>query len=260
MVYKHMRETKVPDETCNTWKAVNQKCEPINICSNCNMPPGYLEMVQKGEDVSKLDYTGGCKALPSFIGYGVSEYGNVSGEVNMMKEIYARGPISCTIGAEGLMLNFDKNAGVLSEGVWVQDALPPTDHLIEIVGWGETASGLKYWTIRNSWGTYWGEAGWFRLRRGVDQNSIEKDCNWAVPVFDDMNLELQGKVLGDFVQGVHKIDKPIEPSLSADIATVAASEQAPTQAFPGTAMVPAVSIAASLVFGIVGFMLGRTSR
>ena len=34
----------------------------------------------------------------------------------MMKEIFARGPISCTLGAEGLMLGYDDNAGVQNEG------------------------------------------------------------------------------------------------------------------------------------------------
>jgi hypothetical protein len=26
---------------------------------------------------------------------------------------------------------------------------------VEIVGWGETDTGEKWWKIRNSWGTYW---------------------------------------------------------------------------------------------------------
>lgn len=258
LVWKHLSHTKVPDETCNTWKAVNQVCEPKNICTNCNMPPGFLDMTK--EEMAKADYQGGCKPITSFIGYGVSDYGHVKGEVNMMKEIFARGPISCTLGAEGLMLGYDDNAGVKSEGVWVQADLPPTDHLIEVVGWGETPSGLKYWVVRNSWGTYWGEAGWFRLRRGVDQNSIEKDCTWAVPSFDDMNLELQGKVLGDFVRGIHKVEHTgaFAPSLP-EVVPMTLSERA-VDSSSSSMVIAAMCTAASVFFGVVGFMAGRSSK
>lgn len=42
------------------------------------------------------------------------------------------------------------------------------DHDLIIVGYGE-ASGQKYWIIRNSWGTAWGEAGYMRILRGGAQ-------------------------------------------------------------------------------------------
>lgn len=261
LIYKHMKHNKVPDETCNTWKAQNQKCEPINICSNCNMPPGYLDMIAKGVDVSGLDYTGGCKPLTSFLGYKVSDFGHVKGELNMMKEIYARGPISCTLGANNLLYGFADNEGVKREGVWVQDDRPPTDHLIEVAGWGETASGLKYWAIRNSWGTYWGEDGWFRMRRGVDQNSVESDCTWAIPTFDDLNLDLQGKVLGDFFRGVHKI-KPIVPPLPEDYSAMLVDTTATVDVAPASWSLRAFTlvIGGALFCGSVGFVAGRTFR
>jgi len=39
----------------------------------------------------------------------------------------------------------------------------------------------KYWIGRNSWGTYWGENGFFKLKRGTNNLMIESECAWAVP-------------------------------------------------------------------------------
>jgi len=35
--------------------------------------------------------------------------------------------------------------------------------------------------VRNSWGTHWGENGFFRVCRGVNNINIESDCAWATP-------------------------------------------------------------------------------
>lgn len=38
-------------------------------------------------------------------------------------------------------------------------------HAIKIVGWGkDEASGLNYWIVANSWGTSWGEGGFFKIQ------------------------------------------------------------------------------------------------
>ena len=57
-----------------------------------------------------------------------------------------------------------------------------TDHLIELVGWGvEEESGTPYWEMRNSWGDYWGDGGFARVRRGRNDLLIESDCTWVNP-------------------------------------------------------------------------------
>lgn len=35
--------------------------------------------------------------------------------------------------------------------------------------------------MRNSWGTHWGESGFFRVVRGINNIGIESECAWATP-------------------------------------------------------------------------------
>jgi C1A family cysteine protease len=48
-----------------------------------------------------------------------------------------------------------------------------TDHLISIVGWGETKDGVKFWIAKNSWGQFWGEDGFFRIVANRNYLGIE---------------------------------------------------------------------------------------
>jgi len=52
------------------------------------------------------------------------------------------------------------------------------DHGVAIVGFG-TDSGKDYWTIRNSWGTSWGEEGYIRMIRGSGKCGLNTDVTTA---------------------------------------------------------------------------------
>lgn len=98
----------------------------------------------------------------------------------MMAEIYARGPIACSINSDPNSFNF-YNGGIITDPLKTNS----TDHVIVLTGWGETAAGLPYWIGRNSYGGRWGEGaggGWFRVARGNNTLAIETyPCAWAVP-------------------------------------------------------------------------------
>ena len=94
-------------------------------------------------------------------------------EKAIMAEVYARGPVAAGIDANPL----DQYVG----GVITDTPAYEINHIVSIVGWGETKKGVKYWVVRNSWGEYWGEMGYFRIARGVKALGIEDECSWATP-------------------------------------------------------------------------------
>lgn len=66
-------------------------------------------------------------------------------------------------------------------GKW--DPFQLTNHAVLIVGYGQDeSSGEKYWTVKNSWGRGWGENGYFRIRRGNDECSIESMAVESNPI------------------------------------------------------------------------------
>lgn len=99
----------------------------------------------------------------------ISDYGHISGVDAMQTEIFNRGPIACSV--DGAPLN------QYMEGV-ISGASTLTNHVVAVVGWGADAEGL-YWIARNSWGEFWGEHGYARIRSGA--LGIETSCSWAVP-------------------------------------------------------------------------------
>ncbi|KAL2623358.1 hypothetical protein R1flu_003563 [Riccia fluitans] len=155
--FKWVHENGIPEETCQLYRAVDDECIPSNVCRDCTPPVGILAY---------------CKPVLGYTRHSVSEYGRVQGELNMMAEIYERGPIACSINSTGLH--------TYTGGIFIQSESTDTDHVVSVVGWG-VQNGVKYWIARNSWGTYWGEKGWFKIIRGVNSALIEDRCSWGVP-------------------------------------------------------------------------------
>lgn len=115
---------------------------------------------------------GVCNEVDYYPNVTIAEFGSVSGEKEMMAEIAARGPIACGVNAEPLL----KYTG----GIYDGDGEEQVNHIISVTGYGEE-NGKPYWIVRNSWGEYWGEMGYFRIARGSNKLAIEADCAWATP-------------------------------------------------------------------------------
>lgn len=70
--------------------------------------------------------------------------------------IYQHGPVASAFYV-------DKGFYYYSSGIYDSDTKATySNHGIIIVGWGEQ-DGRGYWICKNSWGTKWGESGWFKI-------------------------------------------------------------------------------------------------
>jgi len=49
-------------------------------------------------------------------------------------------------------------------------------HAVVMLGFG-TEDGQDYWLVKNSWSTKWGDKGFFKIKRGVDECGIEDDVS-----------------------------------------------------------------------------------
>ncbi|KAJ4955514.1 hypothetical protein NE237_012297 [Protea cynaroides] len=55
-----------------------------------------------------------------------------------------------------------------SSGIFTGDCGTNLDHAVTVIGYGEE-DGTKYWLVKNSWGTDWGENGYMRIQRDVPE-------------------------------------------------------------------------------------------
>ena len=154
-----MADNEITDETCSIYRARGHDngiaCSAMTMCRNCN--PGEA-----------------CFVPDEYNVYGVEEYGMVTGEYDMMQQIYQSGPIACGIAVPEALEEY--TGGIFCDDTGDMEIV----HDISVVGYGEE-DGQKYWMVRNSWGTEWGERGFFRVCRGLNNIAIESDCAWATP-------------------------------------------------------------------------------
>jgi cathepsin C len=168
LLHKFIQEFGLVEEECMEYVGVETECN-----TRCS-----------GKKVFVKDY------------YYVGGFYGASNEVNIMKEIRARGPVIIDLDPGNKFARYKE--GVLKEnsnvlrnelsGLSLREKMIPWEkvtHSVLLVGWG-IQDGEKFWKCLNSWGEEWGENGYFRIRKGTDEDSIESMAEAAVPFVMEM--------------------------------------------------------------------------
>jgi uncharacterized protein YjdB/predicted secreted protein len=82
--------------------------------------------------------------------------------------IYDHGPIAAAVCVD---FAFNNYSGGIFKGS--SQSCGAVNHGIVLVGWNDDG---QYWILRNSWGTWWGEAGYMNIGYGV--NSVGAGASW----------------------------------------------------------------------------------
>jgi cathepsin F len=150
----------VPTEQANPYCCGTGDCYPCMLgpISLCGPPPYYCDTTIPAS----------CSSRPLYA--SISSWTSISTDEEVIKtELLDLGPLSVLFDATQLQY--------YKEGVWNGhiSSSPPQlgcsknylDHAVLMVGYGvDPDTGSDYWTIKNSWGEKWGEAGYFRILRG----------------------------------------------------------------------------------------------
>ena len=100
---------------------------------------------------------GGSKSAATIKGY---EDVPANNEAALMKAV-ANQPVSVAVDAG------DRTFQFYSGGVMTGSCGTELDHGIAAIGYGVESDGTKYWLLKNSWGTTWGEKGFLRMEKDI---------------------------------------------------------------------------------------------
>ena len=169
--------------TTELYKGGNFDGNITNFCNNnCNSSNNKYEVtcsnIEDLNDNGKWNYT-----------WSSASSGNIMSEEdkqNLINEL-ASGPVSIAIAASS------ENFGIYNGGVynWVEADDYDVDHAVLLVGYftckskKDSSKINEYWKIQNSWGTSWGDNGFFYVAATDGNDDFDESSqNKAYPITD----------------------------------------------------------------------------
>ena len=153
-------------------------CGPGAGCNGGSMEQAF-SWVRSNGITSERNYpykarTGSCNAAAKAKPVAtVGGYSRVSSESGLKSAVAGR-PISIAVDATCLQ---SYRSGIIDDSSCYRSL----DHGVLLTGYG-TSGGTAYWKVKNSWGSSWGEAGYFRAISGKSMLGIGKDSSYPTGV------------------------------------------------------------------------------
>ncbi|XP_023949513.2 uncharacterized protein LOC112054089 [Bicyclus anynana] len=151
-------------------------CDQLDQGCNGGLPEHALQyFISKGA-ISSASYPytgigGSCNYDASQVVVKITDCIKIDENEDVMAEQLVQiGPLAIAIDSSSLHSHID---GILHGASCEKTQV---DHAVLLVGYGtDSATGLPYWLIKNSWGTEnFGDQGYFRMQRGVNCLNILK--------------------------------------------------------------------------------------
>ena len=143
----YMQITGVPDEACFPYEAADIFCGPC---------PGYENRLVR---IQNWNWVNGDQ---------------LSTNVEAIKSSLLMGPVTTYMIVYEDFLYY---SGGIYQYVY---GVSGGGHCVTLVGWDDTTSP-PCWIGKNSWGTGWGEMGFFKIKMGDNEDSIEEGTSYLIP-------------------------------------------------------------------------------
>ncbi|KAI4333863.1 hypothetical protein L6164_018620 [Bauhinia variegata] len=156
-------------------------------CQGGYMDKAFAYIIEHGGLTTEKNYPykgsdGICnKTKAKHLAVNISGYENVpANNEEKLKAAAANQPVAVAIDAAGYEFQ------LYSEGIFTGKCGKELNHGVTIVGYGGEGKN-KFWLVKNSWGSNWGESGYVKMKRDIeDERGV---CGIAIeasyPVKDD---------------------------------------------------------------------------
>jgi cathepsin L len=151
-------------------------CAGAGTCGGGWYGPVWAWMeTHKVADAAQLPYTASDQSCPTNLagrfqdvtwGY-VANASSVAGVEEIKSALCAHGAVAVAMEATSLFQGY-------TGGIFNEPGVSGINHAVTIVGWDDANQA---WIVKNSWGTGWGESGYFRIRFG--SNNIGYAAAWV---------------------------------------------------------------------------------